>query len=101
MGVVRRTPQAETDLKAILSDLDAKNPAVADRYAVDFAEKNKILAQFPEIGRARPEIAPNLRSVIVYPYVMFYRLQGDDVQIIRILPGRMDLRRIMREELGE
>lgn len=100
MANVRRSLQAEADLEAILDDLYQKNPAVAGRYAGDFAAKGTVLAQFPEIGRTRPEIAPGLRSTLVNPYVIFYRLEGDDVQILRILHGKQDLRRIMRPETG-
>ncbi len=98
MADVRRSEQAEVDLEAILTDLIEKNPAIAKRYAVEFEAKHQALAQFPEIGRLRPEIAPNLRSTLVYPYVLFYRLEQGVVQIIRILHGKMDLQRIMREE---
>jgi toxin ParE1/3/4 len=66
-----------------------------------FEEKSQVLAQFPEIGRPRPEIAPNLRSTLVHPYVVFYRVEGEVVQIIRILHGKRDLRRIMQEESEE
>jgi toxin ParE1/3/4 len=101
MATVWRSPQAEIDLETILEDLQQKNPAVAERYANDFYDKGKALAQFPEIGRSRPEIAPHLRSTLVHPYVIFYRIQGDEVQILRILHGRMDLRSIMRAEINE
>ena len=57
MANVRRSPQAEADLDAILADLDQKDPAVADRYAAAFEAKGQALAQFPELGRRRPEIA--------------------------------------------
>jgi toxin ParE1/3/4 len=101
MAEVRRTPQAETDLEAILEDLQWKNSAAAERYATAFYNKGRALAQFPEIGRNRPEIAPNLRSTLVYPYVIFYRVEGDVVQIVRILHGKRDLHRIMNQETEE
>lgn len=101
MAVVRRSSRAESDLESILDDLDQKNPAVAERYATEFELKGRALAQFPELGRARPEIAPNLRSTLVSPYVVFYRIAGDEVQIVRILHGRQDLRSILRAEDGE
>ena len=97
MLTVRQSPQAEADLYTILEDLNQKNPLVAGRYAADFTEKGAMLAQFPEIGRARPEIATNLRSTLVYPYVMFYRIDETVLQILRILHGKQDLRRIMQE----
>jgi toxin ParE1/3/4 len=98
MATVRRSPQAETDLETILEDLQQKNPAAAERYANEFYDKGKALAQFPEIGRNRPEIGPNLRSTLVRPYVIFYRIEGEEVQILRILHGKQDLRSIMQAE---
>jgi len=81
-----------------LTTSTGKTPAVAERYAGEFEQKGRTLAQFPEIVRSRPEIAPNLYSTLVRPYVIFYRVEGDMVQILRILHGRMDLRSIMRDE---
>jgi plasmid stabilization system protein ParE len=51
------------------------------------------------MGHLRPEIAPNLRSTLVWPFVIFYRVEGDIVQIIRILHEKRDLRRIMKKEV--
>ncbi len=98
MAIVRRSPRSEEDLDAILDDLNRKDPAIAARYASEFEQKGHPLAQFPEIGRGRPEIAPNLRGTLVQPYVIFYRIEDDVVQILRILHGRMDLRSIMQAE---
>jgi len=98
MAEVRRSPQAETDLEMILIDLNQKYRSAAERYAAAFDEKSQTLARFPEIGRLRPEIAPNVRSTLVHPYVVFYRLEGEVVQIIRILHGKRDLRSIMQAE---
>jgi toxin ParE1/3/4 len=98
MAEVRRSLQAEQDLEIILEDLSQRGPALAERFATGFNEKSQLLARFPEMGRLRPEIATNLRSTLVDPYVLFYRLQGDVVQIIRILHGKRDLRSIMQAE---
>lgn len=98
MVEVRLSPQAERDLEEILTDLDRKSTAAADRYAAAFDEKGRTLARFPEMGRSRSEINPTLRSTLVAPYVLFYRLEGDVVQVLRILHGRRDVRSIMKEE---
>jgi toxin ParE1/3/4 len=95
MAGVRRSPRAEADLESILDDLDQKDPAVALRYADAFAAKGDLLAKFPEIDRLRPEIGPGLRSTLVRPYVIFYRVEGDVVQILRILHGMRDLPGVM------
>ena len=101
MAAVLQTPQAESDLEEILEYLHRNNPAVAERYATAFYDKREALAQFPVIGRSRPEIAPNLRSTLVKPYVIFYRFEGGVVQILRIVHGKRDLRSIMQAESGD
>ena len=67
MADVQRTPEAEADLEEILEYLHQNNPAAASRYATAFYDKGRAIAQFPEIGRLRPEIVPNLRSTLVKP----------------------------------
>ncbi len=64
MAEVRRSPQAETDLEAIIEDLQQKDTTAAKRYATAVYDIGRTLAQFPEMGRSRPEIAPNLRNTI-------------------------------------
>jgi toxin ParE1/3/4 len=88
-------------LDEILTGLEQKNPAAADRYAALFDNKVRFLAQFPESGRLRPEIAPDVRSTRVRPYVVFDRFRQETVQILRILHGNRDLRRSMEDELGD
>ncbi len=34
----------------------------------------------------------------MYPYILFYRYRDNTVQIVRILHGKRDLRRILAEE---
>jgi toxin ParE1/3/4 len=101
MAAVFRTPKAESDLEEILEFLRRDDPAVAERYATAFYDKREALAQFPEIGRSRPEIAPNLRGTLVKSYVIFYRFEGGVVQILRILHGERDLRSIMQAESSD
>lgn len=40
--------------------------------------------------RARDEILPGLRSVVVHPYTVFYRVRDDTVEIVRVLHERRD-----------
>lgn len=101
MAEVRHTPRAEADLEEILYRLHRDHPHADERLADAFVDKTRTLARFPEIGRLRPELAPGVRSTLVQPYVIFYRVEGDVVQILRIIHGKRDLRRIMRDESEE
>jgi toxin ParE1/3/4 len=56
-----------------------------------------MLRDNPEAGRARPELAPGVRSFPVGNYVIFYRLTGGGVELLRALNGYRD---IQPEDLG-
>jgi toxin ParE1/3/4 len=45
----------------------------------------------PLAGRARPELAENVRSFPVGNYVIFYRPLQDGIEIVRVLSGYRDL----------
>jgi toxin ParE1/3/4 len=91
MARVERTEQAEADLEEILDYLDEHNPDAADRFVDIFKEKTEALARMPEMGRAREELAPGLRSLNAGNYLIFYRPADDGIQVIRIAHGSRDL----------
>jgi toxin ParE1/3/4 len=91
MARVERTEQAEADLEEILDYLDEHSPDAADRFADIFKEKTEALARMPEMGRAREELAPGLRSLNAGNYLIFYRPADDGIQVIRIAHGSRDL----------
>lgn len=49
-------------------------------------------------GRARDEIKPGLRSIVVQKYTVFYRATDTAVQVVRLLHGSRDIDGIMRDE---
>ena len=49
-----------------------------------------LIADNPRIGRERIELHPDLRSFPVHSHIIFYRVSGHDVQVVRILHGRRD-----------
>jgi toxin ParE1/3/4 len=49
------------------------------------------LRRSPFSGRARDELGAKLRSVVVHPHVVFYRVVETNVEIVRVLDGRRDL----------
>jgi len=87
------SPEADADLEEIWCYVAADDPAAADRLVDSFVERFTMLADFPDIGRRRDELAPGIRSVPVGAYVIFYRMFEDTVQIVRVLHGARDLER--------
>ena len=49
-----------------------------------------LIAENPEIGRARPELAPDLRSYRHRSHVVYYEVRDNDILIVRVLHQRMD-----------
>jgi len=91
MPLVLRTSQAELDRVEIALRIARDNPAAADRLLETIDEKCRLLAQMPEMGRKRPDLAPDLRSLPVSNYVIFYRPVPDGIQVIRVLHGARDI----------
>ncbi len=51
-----------------------------------------MLIDFPEIGRAVPEVAdPKIRELILQNFRIMYRIQGESVQMIAVIRGSRDL----------
>jgi toxin ParE1/3/4 len=71
-------------------------PKAADRFVGRIYAAEDLLANFPQIGEARADLAPELRKWTVGPYLMFYRVTPEGIDIVRILHGAQDLPTLMR-----
>jgi toxin ParE1/3/4 len=91
MPLVLRTSQAHLDLLEAALRIAEENPTAADRWLDIIDEKCRPLARMPGVGRKRPDLAPELRSLPVGNYVIFYRPIPDGIQIIRVLHGARDI----------
>ena len=59
-----------------------------------------LLARQPYIGRRRDEdLRPGVRSFVVGDYVIAYRVDGDNVLILRVLRGSRDIEALFRDWL--
>ena len=91
MPLVLRTSQAHLDLIEAALHIAEENLTAADRWLDIIDEKCQSLARMPELGRKRPDLAPELRSLPVGNYVIFYRPIPDGIQVIRVLHGTRDI----------
>ena len=51
---------------------------------------NRLLRN-PNLGRARDELVPELRSILISPHVAFYRVKVADVEIVRVVHQHEDI----------
>jgi toxin ParE1/3/4 len=89
-----RSPQADSDLDDIWYYVVTKSGSIeiADRLIDSITDRFLLLARHPSIGRARDEdLRPGLRSFPVGEYLIIYRIQDEDVLILRVLRGSQNI----------
>jgi len=86
--------QAIHDLEEIWLYVATDSPQAADTFLDVVFEQCQLLCTSPEMGRAREDLLPGMRSFPVKRYVIFYRVLPERVEIVRILSGYRDLESI-------
>jgi len=90
------SPEAQSDLSDIWDyHLEVAGRRTADRIVRKIVDTSLPLEAHPFAGRARDEIRKRLRSLAAKPYVLFYRVRADLVEIV--LDGRRDLDDLLGE----
>lgn len=88
------SPTADADLWEILIYVARDNEAAAFRLVETIDEKCRLLARFPGIGTARPELSKNLRSFPYGNYLILYRAIDDGIEVARVVHGARNLRKL-------
>ncbi len=84
----------QNDVLGILSYIAEQSGSlsVAQRFVRQVRAHCHKLAGLPgTLGRARPEIRPDLRSVPYKNYVIFFRYVEDRFEVVNILEGHRDI----------
>lgn len=79
------------DLQGILVFIARDKPAAALRFVERLEQQCESLAQFPEIGTRREDLALQLRLFSFRGYGIYYRELADEVRIERVLHASMDV----------
>ena len=85
---VRYTRQAIDDLCAIGDYIHEKNPSAAATVERAIQSTIELLADYPRIGRDRPELGARSLGIPRHPYTVYYRVEGDEVRIVHIRDDR-------------
>ncbi len=92
MNILRR-PKFVSDLADAYAWIAEGNVPAAERLLSLTEAVITRLERFPYIGAPREALGPGLRSIRIrpYPHLLFYRVDGDDVTLIRMLHSARDL----------
>jgi len=92
---IRYTPAAVDDLDALFNFISEDNRSAALKMADNIEYAILKLATNPRLGAVLPSDEPArrtsaFRTIVVKPYIVFYRIVNDDVIVARILHSRQD-----------
>lgn len=96
---VRRSTLADRDLDDIWLYIAIDNVTAADQLVDRIAAAEDRLALFPRLGKARDDIAPDLRGWTVGDYIVLYRVTLSHLEIVRIVHGARDLGDLLNDQL--
>ena len=105
MYKLRFTPEAIRDMEAVEEDVleVSGRQDTADRYVDDFLEKIKSKKRFPHSGIPliyNEELFTGFYFVHFKKYNAFYRIQGEFIEVIRILQAKSDYMAILFGEVS-
>jgi toxin ParE1/3/4 len=91
MARVTRRPLAEDDILDIWMFIAEDSVREADRWIDRLDESLALWAIQAQLGRARDELAPGIRSLPFGRYVVFFAPLPDGIDVVRVLHSARDL----------
>jgi len=85
---------AQRDFLDILEFItrESGNLAIGRGFTDVLRAQCRKLASLPgTLGRARPELRPDIRSFAFKGYVIFFRYEGDTFEVVNVLEGHRDM----------
>ena len=90
MLYVVKSPEAETDFEDIwLYSFEKWSEDQADRYYDELIDGINKLIDNPMLGKSREYVRRDYRSLQINRHVIYYRLQGEVIDIVRVLHEHM------------
>jgi toxin ParE1/3/4 len=91
MRIVLRSSAADKDLADIWDYISQDNLSAAGKLLRQLDSKFRMLAENPQMGQNRDDLAPALRCFSSGNYAIFFRAIFGGVEIVRVLHGVRDI----------
>ena len=86
--------EAIQDLDQICQYIAQNDQPAASKIFDAIRKKARLLSQFPNMGKAYSQLAPDLRGAPIEDYIIFYYPRADGLDIARIVRGYRDLEQL-------
>jgi toxin ParE1/3/4 len=92
------SPEAQQDLLVIWEFIPRHSIDAANRVVAEFYETFAALAKTPEQGYQRADLIKRpIRFFLLYSYLIIYRPLEEAVQIMTVVHGNRDLKRLLKD----
>src|SRR5579864_2104802 len=95
--LLSRQIKAEVDEIWSYIAVESGSVDIADRVVDAITETFLQISRHPNLGRRRDDLRKGLRSVPSGSYVVFYRVEGNNVRIFHVVHGRRDIKAVIRQ----
>jgi plasmid stabilization system protein ParE len=83
----RLSPRAKRQIRDIWHDIAVHNETAADRLIQRLLEKFARVAEYPEMGAARPDISALARIIVEGRYIAIYEPTSYGAEIVVVVHG--------------
>jgi addiction module RelE/StbE family toxin len=87
----RFTRRAFSDLSAILSYVNERNPSAARSIRLSLEKTVSVITQFPMSGKLADIADVRVLRIGKYPYLLYYSIQHNEISVIHIRDARQDI----------
>jgi len=102
MGEISWSLTAQKNLEAIADYIAKDSPYYAVNFVNRIMRYAETLGNLPELGRMVPEFNDkNIRELIFHNYRIVYKLQREEVFIVAVTHGSVDITRKLKRERWE
>jgi toxin ParE1/3/4 len=91
------TKRARAEITDVVAYRAARNISSGRQLLDRFIRRFEELGQFPLMGRSRSDLQPGLRALLVEHYIAFYLVEDEQITVVRVIDGRMDLEEELRK----
>ncbi len=100
MLALNLTATAEQELHDIYTySLEKWGEKKADEYLKQLENSFYLLLNNPQLGKQRNELKHGYRSLLVQKHSIFYNINDNEINILRILHMRMDVKNILKPSI--
>jgi addiction module RelE/StbE family toxin len=99
MGKIKWTEKSSLHLQAIHEYIAKDSKTYASRFIRSLIKATEKLEKMPLCGRIVPELEGyGFREVVYRNYRIVYRLRDDAIEILAVVHGAREIRKVIREE---